>query len=911
MNTGYKLPTSIIQNAIGVNEWKDSNNILLVDDKFAYTSGSTNILTVGNFLFNIPQDNVISNFTVRVRGYRGAFNTTLQIYAVDDTTGVELSYPMTPFQGFSGTNTSYELASTTFGTTWTIDQANNLKIKLIADGELYMDSIEVDVNYLPSTTPVPPSPTLGQLVVDEFVQGQKFQLAKSMTSQDTSFFLQSLTYPDGTPIQIGEFHGDAMMTIDQGVSGVEENIEITNIEHNYNGTGLVRVSLSAITNRGLKFKYPYDHDIDLCKDHTGTAEVVISNSAPFYNRFLKRNQADVLFSVPIEVKDNGAIVTPHTHGFDFVGSGVVITTDPLDANKVIVTIAGGGNSTPAVVNVSTGTSGATAVPSITWNHVSSGVDRMLRVVASINSSSSVSGITYNGIAMTLVQQATLGGVELVEYRLIAPPVGTYPIVVSVTPNSVITAGAETWISVDQASPIGALNTATGTSNNPSTSITTTTSASTIADAIATAQTPIVYTTTTPQQIINWKTTANTTARQAGTSYQKSGTAPSSVNMAWNLTTSTGWVHLLSEIKGTPGAGIGIDEKVKVSSGDTTPGFLDAKLVAGSNITLTKLNVGANEQYEISSTGGGGGQAGIQFKDEGTNLGTSGTVDTVDFTGSAVTASRTGNTVTVDITAGAGTSLEETVTQTAHGFVVGDWVRSSGTAGQFTKAQADVPNNSQALGVVTTVVSANSFKMVTAGKASISTTGFAIGDVAWLSPTTAGAMTNVQPTTIGQVAKPLGTVIDTGVVEISIERGDEISNSGGAVNIVFGTFTLSATGTSTIAHTLGYIPKRITFIASLPSPTASLGNQGYSVHGYSLNNSGTITNISNSFSDSFVSGGVRTNVIDGNNCMHLTYSLLGTIDVICNTTAMSNTNFTLSTTGTWSGPNTITVTYIAE
>ena len=134
---------------------------------------------------------------------------------------------------------------------------------------------------------------------------------------------------------------------------------------------------------------------------------------------------------------------------------------------------------------------------------------------------------------------------------------------------------------------------------------------------------------------------------------------------------------------------------------------------------------------------------------------------------------------------------------------------------------------------------------------------------------------------------------------------------GGGNIAFGTFTLSATGTSTIAHTLGYIPKRITFIASLPSPTASLGNQGYSVHGYSLNNSGTITNISNSFSDSFVSGGVKTNVIDGNNCMHLTYSLSGTIDVVCNTTAMSNTNFTLSTTGTWSGSNTITVTYIVE
>lgn len=39
---------------------------------------------------------------------------------------------------------------------------------------------------------------------------------------------------------------------------------------------------------------------------------------------------------------------------------------------------------------------------------------------------------------------------------------------------------------------------------------------------------------------------------------------------------------------------------------------------------------------------------IQFQDEGVNLGTSGTVDTVDFVGSGVTASRIGNAVTVTI-----------------------------------------------------------------------------------------------------------------------------------------------------------------------------------------------------------------------------------------------------------------------
>lgn len=43
-----------------------------------------------------------------------------------------------------------------------------------------------------------------------------------------------------------------------------------------------------------------------------------------------------------------------------------------------------------------------------------------------------------------------------------------------------------------------------------------------------------------------------------------------------------------------------DDKVKVSAGDTTPAFLDTKLVAGSNITLTKGNAGGNETYTVAA-----------------------------------------------------------------------------------------------------------------------------------------------------------------------------------------------------------------------------------------------------------------------------------------------------------------------
>jgi hypothetical protein len=49
-----------------------------------------------------------------------------------------------------------------------------------------------------------------------------------------------------------------------------------------------------------------------------------------------------------------------------------------------------------------------------------------------------------------------------------------------------------------------------------------------------------------------------------------------------------------------------DQLVKVSSNDTTAGYLEGKLVAGTNITLTTNSEGANETITIDAAGGGGG-----------------------------------------------------------------------------------------------------------------------------------------------------------------------------------------------------------------------------------------------------------------------------------------------------------------
>ena len=44
-----------------------------------------------------------------------------------------------------------------------------------------------------------------------------------------------------------------------------------------------------------------------------------------------------------------------------------------------------------------------------------------------------------------------------------------------------------------------------------------------------------------------------------------------------------------------------DVKVSVSSNDTTPGFLNGKLVAGTAVTFTENNDGGNETLTIAAT----------------------------------------------------------------------------------------------------------------------------------------------------------------------------------------------------------------------------------------------------------------------------------------------------------------------
>lgn len=100
----------------------------------------------------------------------------------------------------------------------------------------------------------------------------------------------------------------------------------------------------------------------------------------------------------------------------------------------------------------------------------------------------------------------------------------------------------------------------------------------------------------------------------------------------------------------------------------------ANLLAGTGITLTP----GPGTLTIDASGGGGSQAAIQFEDEGVALGAPGTVDTVDFVGAGVTATRVGDAVTVTIPGGgSGTVTSVGLTVPAFLSVAGSPVTTSG------------------------------------------------------------------------------------------------------------------------------------------------------------------------------------------------------------------------------------------
>ena len=129
------------------------------------------------------------------------------------------------------------------------------------------------------------------------------------------------------------------------------------------------------------------------------------------------------------------------------------------------------------------------------------------------------------------------------------------------------------------------------------------------------------------------------------------------------------------------------------------------------------------------------------------------------------------------------STSYAVTQSSHGFAVGKVLKSSGSAGAYATAQADSAANAEVIGIVTVVADTNNFTLTIAGEIDVAAAvpDVAAGTVVFLSASAAGDLTATEPSTTGQISKPVGIVTTQNAKMLLLPyRGEVIGASTAAI-----------------------------------------------------------------------------------------------------------------------------------
>lgn len=700
VTTQFLLPTSVISNGQSTgNAWTDPNNILLVDGDVAQSNpnNAASDIQVGNYLVNLDQDAVIVGIEMELIAYRGAQTSpvvTLNIDAIDNSSGSDVAYPyIDPVTTLTQSLATYILGSPNylFNTVWTPDMINNLKLRLVANGDIYVDSILVKVySYIPDPA-TPPDIEPGVCISCESpIQIQSMQLARPFLIGQTKFYLKpgSFSYPDGTPVQpgdVGACGGKIPFVFDEGKKRSEDspNFEENAMLDTELGTwtvlvgGVIEMDLGVVTQRGLGFHTPGTHVAALMSDHNANTEVVVSNNTPYNLTLVRRCQQDTVFSPPISVEDEGDEVVPALHILNFIGPAVQAEADSIDPHKANVTIlTNATNEEPTEESTSTGSTGAGTAGSLSFAHTITDAN-YLRVGISCDDEV-ISSVTYNGVAMTLIGTVSNGPADLkvALYGLINPVAGTHNVIITMASPSHITGIATGWLDVDTTSPVdGVSSGAIGTGTAPSDSGTTSTQNSVVQDMVGVVNNPTTFAQGTLWSI---RGQVNAAAR-AGASSSRKVLIPAAITDTYTTSPSAAWAIIIAGIRGIVNPSSSGVQSVTGYYVDNTDPANPIITAPKNNVTNTAptVNDDDNQGYSIASEwldtststlyvaedvttgaavwtavgGGGSGQATIQFKDENnSNLGTPGTVDEFQIAGPSVVATRVGNKVTYTISA---------------------------------------------------------------------------------------------------------------------------------------------------------------------------------------------------------------------------------------------------------------------
>jgi parallel beta-helix repeat protein len=181
---------------------------------------------------------------------------------------------------------------------------------------------------------------------------------------------------------------------------------------------------------------------------------------------------------------------------------------------------------------------------------------------------------------------------------------------------------------------------------------------------------------------------------------------------------------------------------------------------------------------------------------------------------------------VDAVASSGGSTSSfSVAQTSHGFVVGDVLRMVASANTYAKAQADSAAHAEVVGIVSAVAGANNFTLTTQGLVTAGVPGDGDGTVLFLSPTTAGALTSTEPTTIGQVSKPLAIILESGARMVFTNfRGQALTGiESGGISVQEEDGSPTVTGVTTIKVTNGTLTDEGAGVVSVDTGAGGGGN----------------------------------------------------------------------------------------
>ncbi|MEZ4722546.1 MAG: hypothetical protein R2813_11795 [Flavobacteriales bacterium] len=115
------------------------------------------------------------------------------------------------------------------------------------------------------------------------------------------------------------------------------------------------------------------------------------------------------------------------------------------------------------------THAATEITTTSFSHTCSGSNRIL-IVGITSKGGSVSSVSYNGTAMTLLSSGVQGEVSVAMYYLVAPATGAHNVSITMNSTRTIAVGANSYTGVDQVNPFYSFGSASGTSATSSVTI---------------------------------------------------------------------------------------------------------------------------------------------------------------------------------------------------------------------------------------------------------------------------------------------------------------------------------------------------------------------------------------------------------------------------------------------------------